>query len=56
MPFGPYKGQQLADLATRYLRWIVSDVSPTDWPELVEAAKLELQFRQEFSKETEVTL
>jgi hypothetical protein len=56
MPFGPHQGLPIADLPTRYLRWIVSDVNQADHPELVAAAKDELKFRDDFKRETEVTL
>jgi uncharacterized protein (DUF3820 family) len=56
MPFGPHKDQPLEELSTRYLRWIVSDVNPAEWPDLVDAAKEELKFRGDFQKETEVSL
>lgn len=56
MPFGPYQGQAMTDLSTRYLRWIVADVSANEFPELVAAAKDELKLRKEFSDATTVTL
>lgn len=49
MPFGPYMGQPMTKLSTRYLEWIVSDVSPDEFPDLVEAAKEELKLRDEFA-------
>lgn len=49
MPFGPYQGQPMAKLSARYLEWIVSDVSPNEFPGLVEAAKEELNLRDEFA-------
>jgi len=51
LPFGNYKGKDIEDIPTDYLKWLLE----TDWfdkkyPELVDEIETELKYRDDWDK------
>jgi len=46
MPFGVYRGKDLEEIPSDYLKWIINKVTNND--EIVEAADQEYEFREKW--------